>query len=152
MAKFFADRAIVIVAGREILHLQSASLDVSYGRQPVDTMSRSRLVSGFTRGNKVISVSLSSAIEERVHGALLESIDYELTDVDIAVEIGGEKFTVISVWLNNFSINAGGVGSEGTKNWDFGGTDIVSENGSSVTDAFALGAAAASTATQALGL
>lgn len=152
MARRFADRAIVSLAGRDIVHLQSASLEVEYSNTPVNTMSRDRTTAGFVSGNKVITVDLSAAIEERVHGPVLEGIDYEVSDVDITVQIGGEEFTVTSVWLNRAGVSAPSVGQEATRTWAFQGTDIINAQGSSVSDAFASGASAAASAAGALGL
>ncbi len=152
MATRFADRTIIKFNKTPIVHVQNGALTVDFARTPVQTMNKERRVPGFTEGNKTVSGSFLAAIEDRATQALLETIDYSIIDVEIEMEFGGEALTVTQVWLTSVAYNAANVGTEVTKNWEFGGVDVVNGSGSSITDVFATGAAAASAGNAILGL
>jgi hypothetical protein len=152
MAKRFADRTVVKFNEREIAHVQNGTMNVDFQRTPVQTMNKKRRIPGFVEGNRSITGNFGVAIEENAIQALLEAVDYSAVDVSLSMEFGGETVTLIGVWMTSVAYNAASVGSEVTKAWEFGATDIVNESGSSVTDEFAKGAADASSALAALGI
>lgn len=131
MGVLYADRGFISVNGVEVLDVESISVKVSDGTKFVPTMTRNRRYKGVVQGNRDVSVNLSVAVQNSLGSPKLENIDYINNDVALTFEHGADRYTVPNLNLADMEQSAGGVGSEGKKNFNLIGTDLIDQVGNS---------------------
>lgn len=131
MGVLFADRGFISINGVEVLDVESISVKVSDGTKFVPTMTRNRRYKGVVQGNRDVSVNLSVAVQNSLGSPKLENIDYINNDVALTFEHGADRYTVPNLNLADMEQAAGGVGSEGKKNFNLIGTDLIDQVGNS---------------------
>jgi hypothetical protein len=131
MSVLFADRAFVSINGVEVLDIESASLKQSDGTKTVPTMTRNRRNKGFVKGNREIDISLSTAVQNKLGSAKLESIDFENNDVALTFECGGDRYTAVGLDLVDADQSASGVGSQAKKSFNLKALDLIDQVGNS---------------------
>jgi hypothetical protein len=133
MATLYADRAFISVNGVEMVDVESATLKQSDGTKAVPTMSRNRRNKGFVKGNREISISLSTAVQNKLGSAKLESIDFEKNDVALTFQVGdsSDRYTATGLNLVDTDEGASGVGSEVKKSFNLVALDVIDQVGNS---------------------
>jgi hypothetical protein len=131
MGVLYADRGFVSINGVEVLDVESITVSQSDGTKYVPTMTRNRRYKGSVKGNREINVSFSCAVQNALGSPKLENVDYIGNDVALTFEHGADRYTVTKLDFVDVEQSAGGVGSEGKKNFKFLAMDIIDQVGNS---------------------
>lgn len=132
MATAYADRAFLAVNGAPLLDLQTASLKQNKNARAVPSMTPNGRNRGFVQGNLDIDIMAQIAVLNQLATPKIEAIDFEAADISISFVCGADQYVVIGVFLKENDINAGSVGDEAKKTWNFGALDVVDAVGNSV--------------------
>ena len=119
------------VNGVEVLDIQSITVNVDDRTKIVETMTSDRRNKGWTRGNRGITFTCETAVQDRLASSKLEAIDYDSQDVSVQFQQGADKYLLKGVCMNTMSQSASGVGTEGKKSFNFVALDMVDMVGNS---------------------
>lgn len=81
---------------------------------------------GFVQGNRDIDITAQLAVENLQSTPALENLDYEANNVEIHWVCGSDLYIATGVFLKDCEDNAGGVGDEVKKTYNFGAISITS--------------------------
>lgn len=132
MTTKYADRAFVAVNGTELAELESASMKQNFNAREVGTMTRKKFNKGFVQGNTTIDISSVIAIRNKAATPKLEAIDYESNDVSLSFEIGLDLYTVKGLFPKDVEDNAGGIGDEGKRTFNWGALEAIDNVGNPI--------------------
>jgi hypothetical protein len=131
MGILYADRGRIYVNGVEVIDIQSITVNVDDRTKVVETMTSDRRNKGWTRGNRGITFTAETAVQDKLASTKLEAIDYDSQDVSVQFQQGADKYLLKGVCLNTMSQSSSGVGSEGKKSFNFVALDLVDMVGNS---------------------
>jgi hypothetical protein len=131
MGVLYIDRGFFSINGVELLDVESGTLNVSDATKVVPTMTRNRRGKGFVKGNRDITLSVSVAVQAKLGTPKLESLDYDNNDVAFTFEHGADRYSVVGLNFVSMDQASSGVGSEGKKNFNLVGLDVIDQVGNS---------------------
>jgi hypothetical protein len=131
MGVLYIDRGFISVNGVDVVDVENITMRQSDGTKPVSTMTRNRRNKGFVKGNREVTCSFGIAVQATLGTPKLESIDFDNNDVALTFEHGGDRYSVVGLNHVDTEQSASGVGSEGKKNFNLVGTDVIDQVGNS---------------------
>jgi hypothetical protein len=131
MGVLYADRGFISINGVEVLDVENIQYRVSDGTKPVGTMTRNRRNKGFVKGNREVTCAFGIAVQQKLGTPKLENVDFDSNDVALTFEQGADRYTITGLNHADTEQSASGVGSEGKKNFNLVGTDIIDQVGNS---------------------
>lgn len=132
MATQYADRAFISVNGAKIADLQTADLSLDFKSKPVESMTEDQFNEGYVKGNIAIDVNFEIAIQNALSTPKVEFIDFTNNSVQITWVCGADQFVVTGIFVKTAKNAVSGVGTEGKKNWAFGGLKVKDAVGNSI--------------------
>jgi hypothetical protein len=131
MAVKYADRAFLSINGAKLADIQSATLKQNHNRKIVPSMTNDAFNRGFTEGNRDIDISLTLAVRQFEASPKLEAIDYARNDIQCTFVCGSEQYVATGLFLKDDDFNAGGVGDEVKRTYNFGAVKVTDAVGNS---------------------
>ena len=125
MATKYADRAFISVNGARLADVQSATLRQNKNARVVPTMTNDGFNRGFVQGNTDIDVTLTIALRNLEPRPKLESINYEVNDVQLTFVVGSDQYIATGLFLKDSDDNSGGVGDEVKTTFNFGAIKLT---------------------------
>lgn len=120
MTTRYADRMFLTINTLPLVNLQSASVRRNKNARVVPSMTPDGFNRGFVQGNNDFDITAQVAVENLVSTPDLGSIDYQANNVEIHVLCGADLYVYTGVFMKDDEQNAGGVGDEVKKTWNFG--------------------------------
>jgi len=131
MATKYADRAFVKVNGVILFDLQSAELRQTTNSRAVPSMTNDGWNKGFVRGNTDIDITCAVAVQNTLASPKMEALNFEENDISINFECGADIYSATGVFLKTMAQNAGGIGDEVKKTFEFGALKLTDAAGNS---------------------
>jgi hypothetical protein len=128
----YADRAFISVNGAVIADVQSASLKQNRNARVVPTMTPDGWNRGFVQGNTDVDITVGIAVQNALASPKLEGINYEDNDVQLTFVCGADQYVATGLFNKDSEMNAGGVGDEVKKTFNFGAIKVTDAVGNSV--------------------
>lgn len=125
MATKYADRAFISVNGARLADVQTSTLRQNKNARAVASMTNDGFNRGFVQGNTDIDITVTLAVRNLEPSPKLEAINYEVNDVQLTYVCGADQYIATSLFLKDSDTNAGGVGDEVKKTFNFGAIKLT---------------------------
>lgn len=131
MSTKYCDRAFISLNGARIVDLQSANLKQNKNARIVPSMTTDGFNRGFVQGNTDIDITGTIAVQNLLASPKFETIDYEANDVQLTFVAGSDQYVCTSLFLKDASHDAGGVGDEVKRTFNWGAARVQDAVGNS---------------------